>query len=217
MVLFFSFNSINRALTNPKVAKHVDALFGKEKADKLRATAKSVHTEEREELLIEEFLNALSTIGYEYVVPYVFEREDKDRTSHYLIFITKHRLGFSVMKEIMYKLSEDKTQGVARFGLVRPVSRRRTPLLALMNTPLNDFADQLCDEFAGQAATRKELQAVYDRKHPRNLLVDKNWRNALSKLEDEGRIIADPPLNKRPKRNGKTTFSPTTKVTFSKK
>jgi hypothetical protein len=58
----------------------------------------------------------------------------------------------------MYALSEDKTQGVARFGLVRAVSKKRTPLLALLNTLLDDFADQLCDDFAGKKVHRKLIQ-----------------------------------------------------------
>ncbi len=33
LILFFSFNSINRALTNPAVKEHVDALFGPKRAE----------------------------------------------------------------------------------------------------------------------------------------------------------------------------------------
>ena len=55
MVLFFPFDRINAALMNPKVTKHVDALFGKERADRLRELTSGMHPENREALIIEEF------------------------------------------------------------------------------------------------------------------------------------------------------------------
>jgi three-Cys-motif partner protein len=144
MVLFFSFDSINRALSNPKMTDQVDVLFGARRAGRLRAAVDEMNSEEREEVLIEAFIAAVTEdLGYEYVIPYMFEREDKDRTSHYLIFISKRPLGFNIMKQIMYKKSEDKTQGIAKFGYVRQVSAEKTPLLHLMRTPLGDFTKNM--------------------------------------------------------------------------
>src|SRR6185295_345518 len=153
MVLFFPFDRINAALMNPKVAKHVDGLFGKPRADKLRELTSGMHPENREALIIEEFAEALRERGYDYIIPYVIEYEQRDRTSHYLIFITKHPLGYGIMKNIMYKASEDKNQGIARFGYVRAESKRRTPLLTILNTPLDDLCEKLCDVFAGRTLT----------------------------------------------------------------
>ena len=218
MVLFFSYDSINRALTNKHVTKYVDALFGKRRADELRAAAKEIATSsEREELLIEKFIEAVNEdLGYDFVIPYVFEKEKKDRTSHYLIFISKNKCGFSIMKEIMYAQSDDRTQGVARFGYVREVSKKRTPLLALMNTPLEDFKKQLCIEFAGQKADRKTLRDRFDTMHPRNLFVEKNWRDALSQLEVEGKVTCVPRRSERKVQKGEVTFGPNTIVAFPK-
>ncbi len=189
MVLFFSFDAINRAVSNDLVREHMDALFGPKRAESLRQVVKDMRANEREEVLIEAFIEAVTEdLGYEYVIPYVIEREDKDRTSHYLFFISKHARGFKIMKEIMYKESQDKTQGVARFGYVRQVSAEKTPLLHLMNTPLSDFGRELCCDYAGRSLTRKQLMASYDQTYPRNPYVDKNWRDALAMLEVEGQV-----------------------------
>lgn len=217
MVLFFSFNSINRSLTIPAVKKHIDSLFGEKRADELRVAAQQVEAEKREELLIEKFIEAINDLGYPYVIPYMVERDDRARTSHYLIFITKHQLGFGIMKEIMYALSEDKTQGVARFGYVGAVSRKRTPLLDLFNRPLDKFADDLCVEYAGQTKPRKDFKRLYDRNYARNPYVDKNWREVLERLELAGFVEANPPHGKRPKRKGVVTFGENTIVTFMPK
>lgn len=216
MVLFFSFNSINRALTNPTVEKHINALFGEQKTQELRATAKTMNAEQREELLIEKFMEAIRELGYSYIVPYFFKYAEKDRTSHYLIFISKHSLGFKIMKEIMFKESEDKNQNVANFGHVGSLSKNKTPLLALLNTPLDDFCDELCSEFSGQTLTRKDLQKKYDLEHPENPFVNRNWTDALLQLESTTKIIASPPREKRKSIKGTPTFGENTSVTFPK-
>jgi hypothetical protein len=218
MVLFFSFDSINRALSNPVVKEHVDALFGRERAERLRQVVKEMRPDEREEVLIEAFIEAVTEdLGYEYVIPYVFEKEYKDRTSHYLIFVSKVDRGFKIMKEIMYKESQDKTQGVAKFGYVRQDSAEKTPLLHLMNTPLSDLGIQLCEDYAGRSLSRKDLRKEYDKYYPRNLFVEKNWRDVLSGLEIDGRIACVKPRHLRRVQKGEVTFSENTVVTFPAK
>lgn len=218
MVLFFSFDSINRALSNDLVKEHVDALFGPKRAERLRQVVQDKRPDEREEVLIEAFIEAVTEdLGYEYVIPYVFEKEDKDRTSHYLMFISKRDRGFKIMKEIMYKESQDKAQGIAKFGYVRQVSAEKTPLLHLMNTPRSDFGKQLCADYAGRSLARKTLREDYDSFHPRNLFVDRNWREVLSELETEGKITCVPPRNERKVQKGEVTFGENTVVTFPQK
>jgi three-Cys-motif partner protein len=207
LILFFSFNSINRALGNPLMKKHVDALFGDSRAKELGEAVKTAHAAQREELLIEKFIEAVNDHGYGFVIPYVFEQDNKDRTSHYLIFISKNKRGFGIMKRVMYTVSEERNQGVARFGYVRSVSKKRTPLLALLNTPLDDLGEQVCEEFAGARATWRQLSDQYDDRYPRNPFVDKNWRTVMLRLEEAGRVFPDIPRDKRLKRNGESTFS----------
>jgi three-Cys-motif partner protein len=193
MVLFFPFDRINAALTNPKVTKHVDALFGKERADRLRELTSGMHPENREALIIEEFADALRERGYTYIIPYVFEYEQKDRTSHHLIFVTKHLLGYRIMKNIMYKASEDKNQGIARFGYVRSESKKRTPLLSLLNRPLDDLCEELLDFFPGRKLT---MDAIY-REHQKalgiNPIVEKNYKDALNLLDAGKKITTSKP------------------------
>lgn len=206
MVLFFPFDRINAALTNPKVAKHVDALFGKDRADRLRELTSGMHPEEREALVVEEFAEALRERGYSYIIPYVFEYEQRERTSHYLIFVTKHRLGYKIMKNIMYKASEDRNQGIARFGYVRPQSDK-TPLLSLLDRPLDDLCDGLLKRFAGRTITMKEIYEEDQDALGINPFIEKNYKDALNKLYAAKKISTD-----RPPRG--TTFADGIEVTF---
>ena len=211
MVLFFPFGRINAALTNKKVTHHVDALFGPKRAERLRDLTSDANTEEREQLVIEEFAEALADRGYEYIVPYVFESSEADRTSHYLIFVSKHRLGYSIMKDIMYKESQNRNQGVAQFGHVRSVSKKRTPLLELINRPLDDLCDELCELFAGQSVTMKRVFERHQEMLKINPFVPKNYKDALNQLDAQKRIMTSKP--KRPV----GTFGDSIVVTFPAK
>ena len=217
LVFFFSYNQINRFLGNKSVKRHIDGLFGVQRADKLRAACAGAELKKREELLIEALIEALNDLGFEFVIPYVVDMEDRDRTSHYIIFISKNWLGFKIMKGIMYSMSENRSQGVAHFGLVRSVNKNSTPLLALLNRPLDDLGEELCELFAGQTISRAELMRIYDEDYPRNPFVNRNWIDVLTKLEQEGAISADPPYDKRRKIKGVATFAEKTSVTFPKK
>jgi three-Cys-motif partner protein len=208
MVLFFPFDRINAALTNPKVTKHVDALFGEERANRLRELTSGMHPENREALIIEEFAEALRERGYSYIIPYVFEYEQRDRTSHYLIFVTKHPLGYGIMKNIMYKASEDKSQGIARFGYVRSESKNKTPLLNLLNRPLDDLCEELLDLFASRTLTMEAIHREHQKALGINPFVEKNYKDALNLLDAAKKITTTKPQRR------KGTFADDIVVTF---
>jgi hypothetical protein len=46
------------------------------------------------------------------VLPYRFKMVDAERTSHYLIFVGKHFLGYKIMREVMAKASTTHDEGV---------------------------------------------------------------------------------------------------------
>src|SRR5208337_433184 len=51
-ILFFNYNRIQVSLTNPRVTEHMDALFGKERADNLREQLETVPADEKELTII---------------------------------------------------------------------------------------------------------------------------------------------------------------------
>lgn len=128
------------------------------------------------------------------------------RTSHHLVFATKHPLGYRIMKEIMAKHSSEEHQGVASFGYC-PASRIH-PLLFELNRPLDDLEGMLLDEFAGQTLTTKE---IYDRHNVGRPYIMKNYKTILLDMESRGVVKTNPPSAKR----RKGTFSETVKITFA--
>jgi hypothetical protein len=58
------------------------------------------------------------------------------------------------------------------------------------------------------------MREIYEDHSVDTPYTDKNYKEALRQLETAGKITADPPAAKRPKRAGVTTFADHVKVTF---
>jgi hypothetical protein len=69
----------------------------------------------------------------------------------------------------------------------------------------------LIDIFAGKTMTMRE---VYDQHHVGKPYISKNYKAALANLESQGKIVVDPPVNKRRKVKGEITFGDSVKVIF---
>ncbi len=207
-IFFFNYNSINRSIKIQSVAKHIDALFGKKRSAELRNLPPSMSSSERELTIIETISQALKENAGQYVLPFRFKSDSGRRSSHHMIFVSKHIRGYHIMKEIMANESTDADQGVPSFEY-NPASRLQ-PLLFELSRPLDDLAEILLENFAGKTMTR---QQIYDRHHVGTPYLKKNYRTILIKLEDDGKIQTEPPANKR----RKNTFGDNVKVTFPPK
>lgn len=209
-IFFFNYNRINMGLHNTAVEKHMNSLFGKERADNLREQLElTKQPEERELIIVEAICQALKEIGGSYVLPFGFKNESGNRTTHHLIFVSKNVLGYSIMKEIMAGESSSAKQGVPSFEY-NPAPPKY-PLLYELYRPLDELENLLLDEFAGQTLT---MEQIYNQHHVGKRYITKNYKEALKKLEQQCKIIAEPPATKRRKYKGEITFGEKVRVTF---
>lgn len=204
-IFFFNYNRINMGLNNPLVEEHMNALFGDERADDLRKRLEDLSPDDKELTIVEELTVALQEIGGKYTLPFRFKDERGTRTSHHLVFVSKHHLGYTIMKEIMAKSSTDEEQGVATFEY-NPAGPQH-PTLFMFSRPLDDLGPMLFTQFAGKCLTMKD---IFDRHHIGTRYVIKNYKDVLQQLETEGKITADPPMSNR----RKNTFADKVLVTF---
>lgn len=202
-IFFFNYNRINMGLNNSAVKNHMDSLFGRERAEKLREELASKQPEEPELIIVEAIGQALKEIGGSYVLPFCFKNESGNRTTHHLIFVSKNVLGYSIMKDIMAGESSSAKQGVPSFEY-NPAPPRY-PLLYELYRPLDELENLLLDEFAGKTLTMLE---VYNQHHVGKRYIKKNYKQALLKLEAEGQIRANPSKRR------KNTFGDEVEITF---
>ncbi len=123
----------------------------------------------------------------------------------YLIFVSKHVLGYTIMKEVMAKQNSKADQGVPSFSYCP--ADRKYPLLFELTRPLDDLEDMFREAFAGQTLT---MRGIFEKHHVGRPYLSRNYKEVLQKLETDGKITADPPASKR-RRN---TFADEVRVTF---
>ncbi|PGH55916.1 hypothetical protein CRT60_21950 [Azospirillum palustre] len=208
-VLFFNYNRINAGISNILVESHMEALFGPTRAAQLRASVQGQVPAKREALVIEAIAQSIKEMGGTYVLPFRFRSETGARLSHCLIFVSKHVLGYEIMKEIMATESSTEDQGIASFAY--SPADAATPLLFSLARPLDGLADDLCQCFAGRTLKMVE---IYRQHHVDTPYISRNYKEALRQLEGAGRIIARPAAVDRPMRKGQRTFGDDVSVTF---
>ena len=212
LILFFSYARINAAIDNEIFEEHTLALFGEKRLLALREKIRDKRPWEREALILESFSQALQEMGVPFVLPFTFKRPGQERTSHHLIFVTKAKLAYNVMKEIMATESSEFDQGVPSFAYSNALDEYETPLLFSLDRPLEFLADDLMKAFRGQTLTMLE---VFETHSVGTKYVLRNYKAALAQLEAAGKIISNPPASKRPHRKGEVTFGDRVVVTFS--
>jgi three-Cys-motif partner protein len=204
-IVFFNYNRINMGLSNDLVKKHMDALFGKERALTLKNELVSLAPSDREKRILGSLSDSLKEMGGKFVLPFRFRGGKGERISHHLIFVTKHVKGYNIMKEIMANASSSQYQGVASFEY--SPSEAIQPYLLAPFTPLNDLMKDIVTTFSGKSLTMIEL---FDNHNIGTNYTKKNYKHALIQLEQEGIVSTSPPPDKR-KRN---TMGDNVKITF---
>ena len=90
-------------------------MFGANRIDRMREISVGMHPADREVFVLEELAQALKELGAKHIIPFRFRRPDGSRMSHALVFVTKHVLGYEIMKGIMANASSTEDQGVPSF------------------------------------------------------------------------------------------------------
>ncbi len=212
-MFFFNYNRINAALSNPALAESINVFFGEARAKKLRTKLNSKSPKEREHLIIVGLKEYLAELGGTYSIEYFFKDEKGKKTSHFLIFVSKHPLGYKIMKEVMARESSNVKDGVANFGYI-PKHKIQPNFLDNLYSEIDSLAESLLVTFSGQVLSAKEIF------HKHNIgtnYIYANYQEALRKLEEEERITTNPSANERRKINELVTFGENVIVTFPEK
>ena len=204
-VFFFNYNRINAGITNPHVASHIDALFGKARADKLRGLLPGLPPELREAAVLEALANEIKNLGGRYVLPFTFKNTTGTRTSHKLVFVSKSFKGYEIMKDIMANESSTRDEGVPSFTY--SPADISMPLLFSLAEPMSRLRNSLLQQFAGRQMTFQQIYKAHSVDRP---YVEKNYRAAIKKLEEEGIVSA---YSSTGKRRG-FTYPPHVRVKF---
>lgn len=204
-IVFFNYNRINMGLANNSVKNHIDALFGLKRAEELRQRIRTLKVEEREQVILTNLEDTMKEIGGDYLLPFRFRSERGNRISHHLVFVSKHRKGYDIMKEIMAKASSSENQGVPSFEY----SPMKTIQLNLFpqDSSLYNLKESLFAEFKGQTMSVLE---IFDKHNIGTKYRKRNYKKVLLELENAGVIMTRP----SPSERKKNTIGDSVVVTF---
>ena len=139
-------------------------------------------------------------------MPFRFKMDSADRTSHYLVFVSKNFLGYEIMRDVMAKASSTMVEGVASFEC-----DPRPPLLLTDGRSVDALAEGLVIDLAGAMMTVRE---IFERHSPDKLYVMTNYREALLRLEATGRVAMFPTAVDRRPYKGRPSLRENVRVTF---
>ena len=208
-IFFFNYRRINPGIENPSLQKPISIVFTEGILEELRQDISGKEPHERETIILAKLKEVFKGWGMDHVLPFPFKNETGSRTTHYLVFISKHPLGYTIMKDIMGGCSSCHRQGVPSFEY-NPAASRQPQLHLFKLEPLEELKEMLVDDFAGMSLTTRD---IYEKHHIDKLYVMKNYRAALLDLENERRITT----NRAERKSKRGTFPPDMVVTFPRK
>ena len=210
-IFFFNYNRVNQFLHAEPVEEEINELFGVERANRLRQMLKGATSEKRKETITSELILALKEVGGQYVLPFEFESRYGERTSHYIIFVSKAKRGYLIMRDVMYKMSSGDGE-VKSFGYV-PVRSSQLNLLLDLENPYSIPALKrlLLTACAGLSITVKQVHEDYTIDTP---YILKLVQTAIKDLEREGLVKVSVPAEERRAPKGVLTLAPHLTVTF---
>ena len=188
-IFFFNYNRINMALSsNTKFDEHLQGIFGAEETTRLKEELAKLTPAQREPRVIQRLTEALTKNKANYVLPFKFYGVQQKRTSHFIVFVTKHPTACKIMKQIMYSNSAKDADGVATFSFEDSFNfGGEYEQLSLLQQPLFELQEELIKVFSGKRVSVKELCNKYETDFS-CYFVAKNVKDALRMLESEGRI-----------------------------
>jgi three-Cys-motif partner protein len=186
-IFFFNYSRINMKLDLEIMNRSIDEFFEPERAKILRAKIRNRSAFEREEIIL---AAVKSSIVESHAIPLVFRfKSDQGRTSHHLVYASKNQQASGMMKGILRSASSKVVEGVGS-GEHDP---RAQGLPGSLFAGLYEVEDRLLSVYAD----REIRFGLLLREEAHTQYPESNYRDAILKLESEGRIIVDPPAEDR--------------------
>jgi hypothetical protein len=210
LYFFLNYNRLNMKMSYEVMDESINEFFEKARADKVRAAIKEIkNPQEREQVFLTAITEALKEDVPAHTLTFGFRTREGGGTSHHLVYATKNAGAVNQMKRIYTKASSDIADGVGSLDFdPRDAEARTLPLFSR----LEEVRERLLATFAGRTIRFDELIRL----EVGTSYTDTAYRNALLDLEEEKRVIMDPPSDKRRRQRGgeRSTLPGTTTITF---
>jgi hypothetical protein len=157
--------------------------FGEPLFEKIKEKTVNIGPLEKEHFILNEIAGMFAQNDL-FMVPFRFQCEDRDQTSHYIIFVSKHILGYTIMKDIMAKRSSTHTDDSAGFEYV-PVENPQLTFLYKYAMPMTELRKRILNKYSGKILT---VENIFFDDHVGTPFILRNYKDILLQLAEEGLI-----------------------------
>jgi three-Cys-motif partner protein len=184
--IFFNIDGVRRIAGLNELSDVLAELMGtRERAqalyDELRTTTR---VWEREQMILSHYRRAIvEDIGARYVIAFRVEHEEQNKTSHYFIHATKHPLGFSIMKDVMWRRGHSENQA----GALELRQRSRANFIPLFDLETDEIKDRILGALKKRPLPASTFYKDWVRR-PDDVQCESSYRKLLLELENEGKI-----------------------------
>lgn len=221
-IFYFTTSGIKRNIENASEEVDMMEIFGKKGLEELRSKLElEENWVEKDQLMLKALESKVLEIRGRplYFLPFAMQFDDKRLTSYYLILITKHHLGFKMMKDIMSKgsrcfLDADEIPHYYYSKIEHEKGMQLELHLEKKTNRMEMLKEKLLKDFKGREL---KVKYVVDDCHRKGYFeTTSNIIDAMLRLELEPkpRLKVDSPQDKRPLRKGKPTLGEDRVVTF---
>lgn len=201
-IFFFNYRRINAALNNSLLMGNMENIFGTGRAIKLASDLKELTPLKRHKVVIDELKAVLEEIGGGHILPFKFTNKTGKAITHHLIFVSKHPLGYSIMKDIMAPYSLQTLDGIVYFEYNPSIPGNR--VLFHPEFSLDKLCADLKEIYRGQSIL---MDKIYNDHHCGKNYIKKNYKDAIRDLEKQGEVKIKRPTKRAQMRGGKMTIS----------
>lgn len=168
----------------------IDEFFKPERAEELRKEVAQLQPREREDAVLKAMQAGMKELKAK-VEKFTYRSKTGTRTTHHLMYVSRHRLGMSLFKEISAKESTSFHDDVSSLEH-NPSDRHGQGILF---SPLEQLEMDLRETFAGMSLTTEQM---YHQHHNGKPYVLKNYRQAILNLKEAGLVSIDPSFETHP-------------------
>lgn len=183
LFMLFNFNRIRAAIRNERVRENMQSIFSTYLDEITEFYKKEETPRKREEFIIKTFEKIFAEKGY-FILKFRINFPNKNQTSHYLFFISKHHLAITRAKEIMTKYSDVQEDGVPLFG----ANLNQDPLFfpSLCEYSIIKLSEIILDSKA--LFNNKTIEGIYKEHNYHTNYVKQNYKDAIEILINNNKI-----------------------------
>ena len=187
LFFLFNINRIRAAVVNGAVDEMMTNIFGERHAVIKEFYETERRPKEREKFIVNQIEGLFKENNF-LIFKFRIKFPDRDQTSHYLFFVTKVKVAYTKMKEIMCPYSDRQPDGVPYFGANIKKKSLQVPLFFhnQYEFSLEKLKSDLLENIRVHCG--KTIESIYKDHNVGTNYIKENYKQALQELHTEEKI-----------------------------